>query len=164
MSRPRINVADNAAWGKLVKTWATGKNYVRHVPTAAKPFPTEVENPPEFPKPTSFKDFVQQCKKVNVGLFFQDGNLNPPVGENEDMGFVLLQVSSDTSVLRLPAKEKIEESEQFLLNNPYTIPQFYKDQFRDSDGNLVPPKDLLVQDRAVLHAQRVGEYTINTCI
>jgi hypothetical protein len=158
MSRPRINVSDNTKWGLLVKTWATGKNYVDHRPTDG-PFPTAIENPPKFPKPTSFKDFVQQCTKAGVTLIFEDGNERPPVGENEDMGFVLLQVTSDTSVLRLPAKEKIEESERFLANNDYLLPQFYGDLF-----NAPIPTNLTPQQKAVLHAQRVGEYTINTCM
>lgn len=159
MSHPRINVSDNTIWGKLVKTWATGKNYVRHTPTADKPFPTEVQDPPEFPKPTSLKHMVQMCTQAGMQLVFEDGNLRPPVGENEPMGFVLLQVTSDTSVLRLPAKDKIEESEQFLLNNSYVLPPFYKKLFNDQD-----PRSLSPEEKALLHAQRVGEYTINTCM
>jgi len=159
MPHPRINVSDNRIWGLLVKTWATGKNYVRHTPTAAQPFPTAVEVPPEFPKPTSFKDMVTQCTKAGVTLVFEDGNLRPPISPDEPMGFVLVQVTSDTSVLRLPAKEKIEESETFLTNNDYVLPQFYKDLF-----HAPLPTNLTLPQKAVLHAQRVGEYTINTCV
>ncbi len=158
MPHPRINVSDNRIWGLLVKTWATGKNYVRHVPTAAQPFPTAVEVPPEFPKPTSFKDMVTQCTKAGVTLVFEDGNLRPAINPDEPMGFVLVQVTSDTSILRLPAPEKIAESEQFLTNNDYVLPTFYKDLFGKS------PPSLPVEQKAVLHAQRVGEYTINTCL
>jgi hypothetical protein len=158
MSRPRINVSDNEVWGRLVKTWATGKNYVRHAITEASPFPTVVETPPEFPKPTSFQDFVTQCTKAGVTLFFEDGVNNPPVSANEPMGFVLLQVTSDTAVLRLPAKEKIEESEQNLLVKNYTLPQFYTRVF----GSAPQAQNTLTK-KAVLHSERVGEYTINTC-
>jgi hypothetical protein len=158
MPHPRINVSDNEKWGRLVKTWATGKNYVRYNPTPADPFPTAVETPPEFPKPTSFKEFVAQCTKAGVTLLFEDGNLRPPVGEDEPMGLVVLQVTSDTSVLRLPAKDKIEESERFLINNDYLLPTFYRALFgKDAQA-------LSVEQKAVLHAQRVGEYTINTCM
>jgi hypothetical protein len=160
MSRPRINVVDNEKWGRLVKTWATGKNYVDHRVTAETPFPTEVEAPPKFPKPTSFKDFVTQCETAQVGLFFEDGQDNPPVTADEDMGLVVLQVTSETMVLRLPAKEKIEESERNLeLGNEYVLPRFYRRIF--GDRNPEPQDDA---GKAVLHAERVGEYTINTCM
>ena len=91
MTRPRITPSDHLKWGKLVKTWATGKNYVDHTPTADKPFPTEVEDPPTFPKPTSFKDFVQQSTRAGVTLMFGDGNNSTAVGEDEPMGFVLVE-------------------------------------------------------------------------
>jgi hypothetical protein len=78
------------------------------------------------------------------------------------MGFLLVQVSSDTAVLRLPAKEKIEESEERLLNQgeKYTLPGFYERIF----GTVPKDSETASRERkAVLHAERVGEYTINTC-
>jgi hypothetical protein len=162
MSRPRINVTDHVVWGRLVKTWATGKNYIDHVVSNEAPVPTTVEKPPKFPKPNSFEDFVAQCKAVGVGLFFDDRVNNLPVQGNEGMGFLLLQANSDTAVLRLPAKDKIEESEDRFLNQgeKYTLPPFYTRVF----GTV--PKDSETDSnerKAVLHAERVGEYTINTC-
>ena len=159
MSRPRINVKDNEMWGRLVKTWATGKNYVNHKITDTAPFPTKVEKPPKFPKPTSFQDFVEQCERAKVGLIFEDGKKTTSVGADEPMGLVVLQVTSDTIVLRLPAKEKIEESEQNLLRgSDYVLPKFYTRIFgRDPSAQDVTGK-------GVLHAERVGEYTINTCM
>ena len=72
MTFPRINVRNardnHERWGKLVKTWSTGKNYVRHVITEAAPFPTTVEANPEFPKPTSFREFVTQAQAAGVEL------------------------------------------------------------------------------------------------
>jgi len=159
MSRPRINVSDNEKWGRLVKTWATGKNYVDHTVTDATPFPTTVENPPKYPKPTSFKDMVAQCTKAGVTLFFEDGVNNPPISENEPMGLILLQATSDTAVLRLPAKEKIEESEQNLLLRDYTLPQFYTRVFGSAPQMQGTPTK-----KMILHFERVGEYTINTCM
>jgi hypothetical protein len=157
MSRPRINVSNSEKWGRLVKTWATGKNYVDHAVTDEVPFPVAVETPPKYPKPTSFKDFVAQCTRAGVTLVFEDGN-DTPVGEDEPMGFVLLQVTSDTAVLRLPAKEKIEESERNLTLRDYTLPPFYTRVF-----GQVPQAQSKVQ-KMILHAERIGEYTINTCM
>jgi hypothetical protein len=160
MSRPRINVTNHDRWGLLVKTWATGKNYVDHDITREAPFPTRVETPPKFPKPTSFKEFVDQCVTARVGLFFEDGQNNPAVTANEDMGLVVLQVTSETMVLRLPAKEKIEESEENLRRNAYVLPEFYRILFEKDRNPDIPD----VTKKATLHAQRVGEYTINTCM
>ncbi len=77
MPRARINVTNHQNWGRLVKTWATGRNYVDHQPSEDTPNPSLVEGPLKYPKPTSFEDFVGQCKKAQVGLFFQDDVDNP---------------------------------------------------------------------------------------
>ena len=159
MPRARINVTNHQNWGRLVKTWATGRNYVDHQPSENTPNPSLVEGPPKYPKPTSFEDFVGQCKKAQVGLFFQDDVDNPAVQGNEGMGFVVLQVTSETAVLRLPAKEKIEESEKWLIDGgTYKLPDFYTRVF----GKYPDPQDTKVK-KMTLHAERVGEYTINTC-
>jgi len=155
----RINVGNHQAWGKLVKTWATGRNYVDHEATEADPGPTDVEKPTRWPKPTSFKEFVEQCIKANARLFFADG-LNTPVTGDEGLGFVLLQANSNTSVLRLPAADKIAESEVDLLKDGYPLPDFYD---RIYDGKVEPTKVATKVQRFMLHAERVGEYTINTC-
>ena len=155
MAYPKINVRDNEAWGKLVKTWATGKNYVDHYVTEQNPVPTSVEPTPTYPKPTSFADFVAQATRARVGLFFEDDARTPV------LGFVLLQADSDTSLLKLPAKDKIEASEQDILGGEqYALPQFYSRVF----GRDVEPAQVRTNmQRLRLHAERVGEYTINTC-
>ena len=103
MGRPKIIVGQNdfPTWGKLVKTWATGKNYVDHIMTEANPVPPAVEMPPKYPTPKSFKEFVDQCVKAHIGLIFDDG-LNTPVTGNEGMGFIVLQGDADVQVLRPP--------------------------------------------------------------
>ena len=160
MAYPKINVRDNEAWGKLVKTWATGRNYVDHHVTEEHPVPTSVESTPTYPKPTSFAEFAVQATRARVGLFFEDDDQTPVLGD-EPIGFVVLQADSDTSLLKLPAKDKIEASEQDIMDGEqYALPQFYSRVFgRDVDPAQVRTK---VQ-RLRLHAERVGEYTINTC-
>jgi hypothetical protein len=155
----RIKVGDHHVWGKLVKTWATGRNYIDHNATEAAPIPTNLETPPRWPKPTSFKDFADQCIRANVGLFFDDGNKTPVTG-NEDLGFVLLQATSNTSVLRLPAADKIAESEAELATIGYPLPDFYERIF---GGKIKSTEVEAPLQKARLHAERVGEYTINTC-
>jgi hypothetical protein len=96
MTFPRINVRNephnHEKWGKLVKTWATGMNYVRHPISDAAPFPTTVEDPPEFRRPTSFREFVAQCQAAEVQLFFDDGIDDRDVTGNEAMDLLVIVV------------------------------------------------------------------------
>jgi len=114
MTFPRINVRNNPGnherWGKLVKTWSTGKNYVDHLITDAASFPTTVETEPKFPKPGTFPEFVAQAQAAGVELFFDEG-LNgvtgPDVTGGEAIGFKIVEVSSDTHCVKLPPEDKI---------------------------------------------------------
>jgi len=166
MTFPRINVkntlGNHERWGKLVKTWSTGKNYVRHVITNDAPFPITVAADPEFPRPGSFREFVAQAQAAGVELFFVDGVDNPDVTGREDIGFQMIEVSPGTHCVKLPPKDKIEESEARLQlpGAVYGLPDFY----RRIHGTLPLPEQTSSQSqKAALHAERVGEYTINTC-
>lgn len=167
MAYPRINVrgipGNHENWGKLVKTWATGKNYVRHVITDADPFPTTVEAKPEFPKPTSFRDFVAQAQAAGVQLFFDDGINDLDVTGREDMKFEIIEVPVDTAYVKLPQADKIAESEARLQSAAmvsYRLALFYK---RIHGMEPLPSETTSPSQKAKLHAERVGEYTINTC-
>jgi hypothetical protein len=48
----RLQVTNHERWGKLVKTWATGNNYL------------EDEN--EYPLPTTMEEFKEQLAKAQV--------------------------------------------------------------------------------------------------
>ena len=164
MGRPKIIVAPNdyERWGKLVKTWATGKNYVDYASSPQAPVPTTQEIPPKFPRPTSFAEFVDQCALAQVSIIFDDGK-NTPVPRNEGMGLIVIQGDADVHVIRLPPVEKLLESEQRFLAQgaTYKLPGFYSRIF----GGV--PEDPQAQasnlDRMKIHAERVGEYTLNTC-
>jgi len=166
MAYPRINVrnipGNHENWGKLVKTWSTGRNYVRHVITDKDPFPTTVEPKPEFPRPTSFRDFVAQAQAAGVQLFFDDGVNNPDVTGYEDLKFEMIDVPTDTHYVKLPHSIRIAESETRLLSSgaSYPLPGFYD---RIEGGPPRPEETSSPIQKAKLHAERVGEYTINTC-
>ena len=163
MAWPRINVKNSEAWGKLVKTWATGKNYVDHRGNEEYPVPLAPDIPPKYPKPSSFADFVKQCQQADVGLYFegQSEKDETDVTGSEPLGFVLVQSTPDNYVLRLPAKVMIENSEQKIIaGDDYELPNFYRRIF----GTDVKPGEVeTAMQRIRLHAERVGEYTINTC-
>jgi hypothetical protein len=170
---PRIGVDNHAAWGRLVKSWATGRDYVTFVPTATKFVPDEpaAGAPVPFPKPTSFKDMVTRCLAHNVGIHFVATATTQKVfcTGNESIGFVLLQGSPEISILRLPPKEKLHESEASLLGGGgvagmnYTLPHFYEEAFGDgtATGQM---HSMTERQKMEFHAQRIGEYTLNVCI
>ncbi len=170
MSMPRINVDNHLMWGRLVKSWATGRDYVNHNVTDADPVPAQPVGVVPFPKPSSFKDMVTACRNNHVGLHFvaRGGEPKTYCTGDEDVGFVLLQGTSEISILRLPAKEKIHESEAALLGAggqamlEYTLPSFYGAAFGTANA-LLPMRQLGLGEKMDFHAQRVGEYTINTC-
>lgn len=171
MTTPRINVDNHAAWGKLVKSWATGRDYVTFVATDVKPVPDDPAPGQAFPKPGSFKDLVNACRANNVGLHFVATATSPKTfcTGNEEIGFVLLQATSEISILRLPAKEKVHESEEALTGSggmqplPYALPTFYEDAFATAAGPALL-RTMTAVEKMELHAKRIGEYTINTCM
>lgn len=162
---PRINVrpGGHENWGKLVKTWSTGKNYVRHVITDEDPFPTDVDPKVEFPRPKTFSDFVAQTRLAGVQLFFDDGGEGTNVTGYENLEFEMLDVPIGTAYVKLPQKDKILESEDRLRKSsgPYPfIAPFYD---RIEGGPPLAEETSSPSQKAKLHAERVGEYTINTC-
>jgi hypothetical protein len=172
MSTPRIGVDNHAAWGKLVKSWSTGRDYVTFAPTSSKFVPDEppAGAPPPFPKPASFKQMVATCLAHQVGMYFVATGTTSKTycTGNEAIGFVLLQATSETYVLRLPAKDKIHESEKALTGTSpgtgmdYTVPEFYGEAFgRGTTPATMHPMDS--KQKMEFHAKRVGEYTINVC-
>ncbi len=139
MSLDPITVDNWTRWGKLVKTWATGRSYF-----ANDALPIEIE---KLPLPRSLQELKNQCELVGAGVHIPD-NIKE---------LVVLTHSPLTMVVKLPPKERIEKQEE-VLSQPggsYPFPSFYE-EFIDDDN--LPPEDKL---RA--HACRIGDYTISMC-
>jgi len=128
-----MKVANHEQLGKLVKTWATGKDYVA--------------NGRAYPVPTTFEELKQQLTDAQVGA-----TLPATV-----TGFSLVFHDEATLVLRIPSKALIERMEQNEAagKQPY-LPGFYDDAFRD-------PVRKEVSSPKVFNAQRIGDYTISNC-
>lgn len=162
MGRQKITIGKNdyPAWGKLVKTWATGRNYVDHVMTEENPVPTKQDASAKFPKPRSFEEFFDLCSKAKVSLVFDDGNYTP-VRRDEGIGLIVIQGDADVFVLRLPPQEILLEHEaRFLGSTAYEFPPFYATVF---GGPPVAAEMNTKVKKMTIHAERVGEYTLNTC-
>lgn len=133
----QVSVASLHRWGKLIKTWATGKSYF-----ANDADPVGIE---ELPIPRTIAELQAQARRVGARVTIPD-NVK---------GLAVIQYSPDTLVIRLPPKERIEATEARLgQSNAYPFPDFYG-QFLN--------RELSADERMEVHACRIGDYTISMC-
>lgn len=136
MTLDRLRFANLERFGKLMKTWATGKSYLDDGKT--------------YPLPQDLEEFERQNVEAQTGLHVPDWA--------KKIAFVTCD--EDTLVIRVPAKRHIEESEA-RLSEPgasYPLPDIYKEIF----GGVDP---VIAKDRVLdFHACRIGEYTSSFCI
>src|ERR1700704_4513316 len=135
MSIERLQVTNHERWGKLVKTWATGTNYL--------------DDDHEYPLPATMDEFKQQLAKAQVFA-------------NVPERFKSIQfVSSDQEKNLVPlARKVIIGDSEALLNQPgatYPLPPFYKRLFNGIDP-VIPEGE-----KFRVHAERIGDYTISIC-
>lgn len=106
--RVRISSADEAQWGKLVKSWATGKNYFDA---------TE----PAIPVPTSIDELKQQCARFNITITVPANIVNLKV----------INDTADTLTIKLPMASRIADSEQAITRpGGYPLPACYEQFLR----------------------------------
>jgi hypothetical protein len=131
-----LEISDDILWGKLVKSWATGNNYL-------------VKNRPAPPIPRTQEELLAQAADVGLRIVFPDGMV----------GLEIIQYSSQTAVIKLPPKDMVEATEQELkrANALYPMPRFYEDFF-DAPLPQTDTRGLLD-----LHAARIGDYSIRNC-
>jgi hypothetical protein len=131
----RLQITNHERWGKLVKTWSTGKNYL------------DDEN--EYPVPETVEQFKEQLAKAQVFATVPE--------RFKHIQFVTSD--QETLLLKLPPKVMIEDSEAMLSEqgSTYPIPPFYKRLFNGIDP--VIPED----EKFKVHAERIGDYTISNC-
>jgi len=131
-----LEISDDVRWGKLVKSWATGRNYFD---AAAQPIPI----------PRTLDELVATARSFDVNIVFPDGMV----------GLAVIQYSPQTAVVKLPPKAMVEQTEAQLSlpGAVYPMPPFYEDFFQTP---LAPmSKDELLN----LHAARIGDYSIRNC-
>ncbi len=86
-----LEIGDDVLWGKLVKSWATGRNYV--VPDGAP-----------FPIPRTLDELLAIAKSIDLAITFPDGMV----------GLAVIQYSPQTAVIKLPPKAMVEDTEARL--------------------------------------------------
>jgi hypothetical protein len=139
MPKRIIKPENELAWGLLVKSWATGKNYF----SPGTPAP---------PMPKTRQEFVQICSAFGISL--------------DDLpdwvtGVIFIQPSKECLAIRLPPKELVEQSEQEFdqQNALYPLPAFYDEFYAAFGSPLRVPQDR----KHEFHAKRIGDYSISMC-
>ncbi|WP_043337228.1 hypothetical protein [Belnapia moabensis] len=122
-------------WGKLIKSWATGDDYVR--------------NGHQYPVPKTLDEVKRQLAAANTGLTLpaRIQKLQVVVGR------------SDTLLLRLPPPDLVKASEKRLATEDYALPAFYNEHYDGASPTPLPDKEA----RMKFHAQRIGDYSIANC-
>jgi hypothetical protein len=134
-----ITVGNPVAFGKLVKSWATGETYFSDDPNS--PYK---DNPPPIPRTMAI--FQDQCRlaKCNVTV------------SAEITGLQFVQYTSNTFIIKLPPKDLIERTEQILqAGGKYPVPAFYDDFFT--------LKDMTTAEKMDFHAIRTTDYICGQC-
>jgi hypothetical protein len=131
----KISAASETAWGRLVKTWATGKSN----------FPTVSID--KLTVPRTLDDLKAQCTLVGVEITIPA----------KITGLAVIQHGPETLALRLPAKAMVEAAEADLDQGlTYAIPHFYT--------VFCGPLNVPQAQRKDFQACRIGDYSIASCL
>jgi len=132
----KLEISDNILWGKLVKSWATGKNHI--VPSRPAP-----------PIPRTLPELFAQAADIGLRISFPDGMV----------ALQIVQYSAETAVIKLPPKSMVEATETELgtMDARYPMPQYYEEFFR------APLPKMDETELLDLHAARIGDYSVRNC-
>jgi hypothetical protein len=192
----RYDVANLDQWGLLVKSWATGLDYVSQAKAPQPPrdhwvnktWPSELGR---TPAPATIRDTdadgkpkswclpkggavpVPNADGGTVTLPFAvamtveqftkrvaEGGVTITNMPSQYKHVIIVQGQGETMVMRLPPKETLQGSEDDLLNGTtYALRPFYWALFGGTPNMPTDPADIME-----LHANRIGEYTLNNCV
>jgi hypothetical protein len=131
----RISAATEVTWGRLVKTWATGKSYIPAVSVD------------KLPVPRTLDDLKAQCLLAGVEITIPA----------KLTGLAVIQHGPETLALRLPAKAMVEAAEADLdAGAAYMIAHFYE--------VFCGPLNVPAAERKNFQACRIGDYSIASCM
>lgn len=181
MARLTLNVEE---WGRLVKSWATGENYVETPPAdqppRGKPIPEDAAW--KLPAPTSItvktgsvtatipKAWALAADDVKARMHAAGVEVSLQSGYGAFDRVILVQGDENTLVLRLPSADRIRASEDQMLAAPpgsaYGLPTFYDllyAVFTDDVPNAAPLPESR-EGMMRLHANRIGDYSMSQCM
>ena len=127
----RIIINDWLAWGRLLKTWVTGKDYFGNGKT--------------YPRPETLEELKAQLADCGAGSV-----------PDWVVGFELVDWDEKKLSIELPPVEVILNGEAILRSGKqYPLPAFY----RTSGGELVSPDNPTAW--LAFHAMRIGEHAVD---
>ena len=125
-------------WGRLVKSWATGKNQI------------DPDQDP-IPVPVTLDELRDTCALYDIVLTI------PARVTNEMIDWHVATV--DSLSIRLPPKQLVEEFEEALRDgDEYFLQEFYSIAFSGAPLSLPTP-----DDRSTFQANRIGDYSVGMC-
>jgi hypothetical protein len=190
----RYDVTNLDQWGRLIKSWATGLDYVSE--------PNKPQPPRDFwvnktwgaaggPAPATTLDTDSEGQR-KLWCLPQGGPLLVPSANGGSVGLpfavamtvdefktkvaaacveikimpeqytnvIIVQGNAKTMVMRLPPKDMLQGSEDDLLQSgtEYPLRPFYDKLYPCEANYPEKPSDIME-----LHANRIGEYTLNNC-
>jgi len=179
--RLTLNVEE---WGTLVKSWATGQDYVDTPPAQQPPRQTPVPGgaPWRLPAPAQVavstdgvaasipKAWVLAADDAKARMAAAGVVVSSDSGYDAYRHVILVQGDETTLVLRLPSADRIRASEDDMLAAPagseYGLPEFYDQLYAIFSGGI-PNAAILPQGREAimrLHANRIGDYSMSQCM
>ncbi|MFV0294943.1 MAG: hypothetical protein ACK5JT_02355 [Hyphomicrobiaceae bacterium] len=133
--RPRFKVDDEVGWGMLIKSFATGRNYL-------------TPDGPPIPLPRTLQELKDICVAQGLDVTFPDYHT----------GLVIIQLSEEVFSIRLPPKTMIDEMEKYLdEGGNYAAPKFYEEFY------LANLDQSSVEKKRRFHAARIGDYSVRMC-
>jgi hypothetical protein len=189
----RYDVKNLDQWGRLIKSWATHLDYVTDPaspqpprdyivndtwhgkpPAATTTLDTDTEgNKKPWCLPEGSAVLVPDADGGAVALPFAvamtveqftsrvaAAGVSIETMPDQYKHVIIVQGSVGTMVMRLPPKDTLQGSEDDLLSPRFTYPirPFYSQLY---SGPFKPPTDRV--EIMELHANRIGEYTLNNC-
>jgi hypothetical protein len=179
-----IDDIDSLTWGRVVKSWATGLNYLNTPPDQHPPVGTSALDEPWMLPPLSPATFNTKIdgnvvqKTIPGALCLTKDQCNALLGKAgipaervtyppDTTEVIVVQGDSKTMVIRLPPTAVLHTSEQNLLSGgAYPTPSFYEPLFSPPGGPYKHANPPLLPDKAGimdLHANRIGDYTMGLC-
>jgi hypothetical protein len=136
MMGTKLEISDEILWGKLVKSWATGKNHI----APSRPAP---------PIPRTLPELFAQADDIGLRISFPDSMV----------ALQIVQYSPETAVIKLPPMSMVEDTETDLATTDarYPMPQYYEQFFR------APLPKMNETELLDLHAARIGDYSVRNC-
>jgi hypothetical protein len=129
----RMTIRNFERWGKLIKTWATGTDYLH--------------DGNFYPVPKTRAEFREQMNDSGAGDI-----------PDEILSIQFMQTNRETLLIVLPRKEDIESVEQKIADGPYMLPKFYAEACK-TPLNVTDTLDAKMK----FGAERLGEFMICLC-